>query len=153
MAAFSPNEFRVSQDPSLWYKLSRLALAEVGVLLGAGLELGALRECHDALEKILKAICAQQGVLTDKDDTHKLVHLAKKCGVFDILDQETRWFLKDASGLHTDASYPEDEAMFRRLSDPAYVTMVFRETVTLFSKLKGIYETGSMQPGNGENSG
>jgi HEPN domain-containing protein len=75
------------------------AMLESGRLLYVGFM------CQQTIEKGLKAFHWSH-ISTEPEFTHALTRLAKKSGIFEDMDQETRDFLEVLEPLNIEARYP-----------------------------------------------
>ncbi|GHT39377.1 DNA-binding protein [Bacteroidia bacterium] len=89
-----------------WIDLSDEDLKVGRTLLHGGHFLYVAFMCHQAIEKILKA-----GYLLLKDDTppytHKLSYLAQQSGLFEMLSDDQKDYIRAIDPLNIEARYPE----------------------------------------------
>lgn len=105
------------------------------LLKAGGTRKCVLNLCHGAIERALKAILAQKGLLSDKDRSHPLWHLAAKAGIKDELDEELRSYLTKASTLHSRTSYPDENEHLSPWSNDLYYSEILAGTAKMYRYL------------------
>lgn len=139
---------RIETDPEYWWREAADMYADAQVLLkNGGSRKAVVNFCHDAIERALKAVMAEMGVLSDVDKRHSLATLAKEAGVFDKVDVRLRMFLVKASGFHAKASYPAREVQEQTWTDNVAYTVILRSSRELCSLLLGM--RGNANEGSG----
>lgn len=88
-----------------WVALGEEDLASARTLLRGEHYLNTLHHCHQALEKMLKALI-QRGQVDPPPRTHDLLALAARARVWDSLPRESRDLLISVNPYGTQARYP-----------------------------------------------
>ena len=141
---FSP--YRLNADPNYWRSLAYEDFQVACLLYTKDFRKSTLLHCHYMIEKILKAILAQQMKLDDTDADHKLVALSDKA-FGDKLPEYERNFLFDVTRWHVGASYPNDQYIYDILEDANLFEVDFQKCCQLFFKFRTLYEQGNYQKG------
>ena len=95
----------MEEKVTYWIELSDYDLETAQAMLEKGRFLYVGFMCHQAIEKILKAMVTQvTGVLPPY--THNLSHLAKDAELLDRLTEDQEEFLDLLEPLHIEARYP-----------------------------------------------
>lgn len=128
------------KDAKLWIKLAIDDALDSKVLMENKRYKATLFSCHAMLEKSIKALLAQQGKLQLNDRHHNLNVLASKLCFYESLDQETKEFLKHASKLHKDSTYPESDYLYEILTTPGMVFYCFRKSQEIFKVFLKYYK-------------
>ncbi|GAP72415.1 hypothetical protein SAMD00024442_300_3 [Candidatus Symbiothrix dinenymphae] len=89
-----------------WIDLSDEDIKAGRTLLQGGHFLYVAFMCHQAIEKILKAGYVKLKVDTPPY-THKLSYLAQQCGIFEMMSEEQRDYIRAIDPLNIEARYPE----------------------------------------------
>ena len=150
MIVFSPKENIGDEDPGFWVFLAMSAMDDATAAMEKNRPLLALLSYHGAIEKLLKGLCAKRGTLIEVEEKHNLELLAKRACVFDLLDEQTKLFIKEASTLHVKSSYPRDRVVYNALSESWYVKLVSNCTILLFPVLQGFFDDDTMHDIQGE---
>ena len=110
MAVFHPQE-KQPQNPEYWWRESIDMFEDARKAIRAGLTRKSVCNfLHGSIERALKAILAERGELTDADRSHSLVALATKAGLLETLPESARLYIFEASTLHYEATYPNEDA-------------------------------------------
>ena len=124
----------ICMDAKLWATLALDDMLTAQTLFEKGHLRNCLFHCHFAMEKILKAILAAKGQLTEKDDVHSLQVLAKKLDYDDEKNMPKKFFLHlvEASSWHIDVSYPLDTYRYETLNNFSEVKIKYNKTHEVF---------------------
>lgn len=139
--------YRMNADPEYWKQLAEEDFQAACILYSHQSANATLLHCHYMLEKILKAIVAQQGKLTDEDADHKLCPLARKAFRKDALSKPEWEFLFDVTRWHIEASYPDDQYIYDILEDANLLKADFTKCCALYFKFRAWYGDNKEQRG------
>ena len=131
--------YRINADPDYWRALSFEDFQVACLLYTKDIRKATLLHCHYMLEKILKAILAQQKRLDDTDADHKLVPLSDKA-FGNKLPEHERSFLFDVTRWHVGASYPDDQFIYDIPEDDNLFKSDFEKCSQLYLKFRTWYE-------------
>ncbi len=116
-----------------WLKIAKYDLDTAKACLDTERFISCVEKCHNALEKILKALLQAQTQTPAK--VHDLLILCSNA-VIENLQEETKEFLADLDDLYIGTRYPEDfELMESRISEEE-ATKVFKESKRIFEWLR-----------------
>lgn len=113
-----------------WVDLSEYDIETAGAMQKTKRYLYVGFMCHQAIEKIFKALYSKRKVETPPY-IHRLISLAQQGDFFDLLNEEQVDFILEVEPLNIEARYPEyKERLARRLS-PAYCEILIKKTKKL----------------------
>lgn len=132
----------LNPDPEYWKDLALSDCDAARALLDKGLSRQVLLFCHYMLEKMLKALLAQQKILEDKNDKHhELQTLAIKAGLAKEMPKEHATILRLANNWHTEVSYPDDQYKYDIMEDKHLDRHYFNRSFECFCWLYARYST------------
>ena len=140
--------YKMNPNPKYWKDLSEEDFETACVLYKHSRAKSTLLHCHYMLEKILKAILAQQNLLTDEDADHKLLALAMKAFKKDYLSEHEIDFLREATRWHIEASYPTDQYIYDILEDDKLLKCDFEKSCQLYLKFRIFYASSEQKDGD-----
>ncbi|MCL2603163.1 MAG: HEPN domain-containing protein [Defluviitaleaceae bacterium] len=91
---------------------------------------------HLAIEKTLKGLCAVRGVIIQRE--HKLIKLAKECGLDSTLTYDQREELQIITNFNIEARYDDYKMRFHATCTPQYVAEWSGKITTWYKELKRI---------------
>jgi len=128
------------READFWWQMMHEFFKDAEVLYANDRLLGCLDRCHGAIERGLKALCIEMGVLSGLELSHELYELAERCNILGKLGDVGASMIKKYSKLHYNAAYPEDIRHFKLLCAPDDVKMVYHTTKRILTCLGG-YES------------
>ena len=146
---------RTSPNPAYWWAQAQ-DCHEVATLLAKNCE-GSMairkelsNQCHASLERLLKAVLASAGRLSDSlARTHSLNALVQAADLWEELDGKQVDFLKGFSGMHGKATYPDEERERQMWSSNVQMAIMVRR----YGELRALFESRyrSEQEAGGQN--
>lgn len=109
-----------------WVERSQYDLDTAKIMLDAGRYLYVAYMCQQAVEKILKAIIAQQG--KENYPIHNLNRLAEIAGISNDLGSEKFVFLAELTPYHIEARYGDYKESLSEIIDAKKAQQVYKKT-------------------------
>jgi HEPN domain-containing protein len=114
---------------SHWVERSQYDLDTAQVMLDAGRYLYVAYMCQQAIEKILKAIIAQQG--KENFPIHNLIRLAEIADVSSELPSDQFNFLAELTPYHIEARYGDYKESLSEIINEQKAQQVYKKTLEI----------------------
>lgn len=115
-----------------WVEFAKRDLKDAEILFSQKSYPGASWHCHQAIEKLLKAIIIEQGKRPRK--IHDLIELLKETGI--KLPEELMNFIEELDLFYLPPRYPDIYEQMKRIYRPKNIQRIFKLTQTLFLWLR-----------------
>lgn len=116
-----------------WLKIARYDLRAAELAFDAELYLTCVEKCHDALEKLLKGLIADQDKQPQK--IHDLLRLVTEA-VVENLQKDMLEPLGEINLVYMSTRYPDEIDMIERDLNTEMTSKLFKETKRIFSWLE-----------------
>lgn len=122
---------------SYWVNIAEYDLKTAKVMLEGKRYVYVGFMCHQAIEKILKALYTK--IKNDTPPfTHNLLFLSEKCGLLKMMDEEKISFLHSLQPLNIESRYPSyKDFLFTKLNY-TNTKEILKETKTYFKWIKNM---------------
>ena len=116
-----------------WVERSKYDLDTAKVMLDSGRYLYVAYMCQQTIEKILKAIIAQQG--KENFPIHNLIRLAEITGISKELNADRFNFLAELTPYHIEARYGDYKESLTEIIDTKKAQSVYKKTQEIYKWL------------------
>lgn len=116
-----------------WLKIAKYDLKAANDSFTCGNYLTCIEKCHNALEKILKAIIASQNQSPSK--IHALLRLSSEA-VIENLQTDIKKFFDELDTMYISTRYPEDFEMLQASINEEDANRILKETKRIFTWLE-----------------
>lgn len=116
-----------------WVERSRYDLDTAKIMLDTGRYLYVAYMCQQTIEKILKALIAQQG--KENVPIHNLIRLAEIASISNELDRRQFNFLAELTPYHIEARYGDYKESLSEIINEEKAKQVYKETKEIYQWL------------------
>lgn len=146
-----------NQDPRYWWKESARFWddARKSIKGNCSRELSC-DLLNGAIERALKALLAEKGSLTEREQKHGLTYLCRVAGLTDRLPSNLREYVETTSGLHSAATYPGEFSDFEIWCNDDNFKWLLIESKNMYDYLRSLSVFAKAKNGandEGENNG